>query len=110
MYMKKYLFFMLLVVACSSCIENSIAPRQTEEDEPLTLESLLTKSSGKERDDSLTIKYRLQSDIDHLMMGQVLLKDSVFVLALKREEAAFLGISDEVYDKYLEYVANLNEQ
>lgn len=56
------------------------------------------------------MKYKLQSDVDHLMMSQILYKDSVFILAMKKEEAEFLGISDEMYEKYLNYVMSLNEQ
>lgn len=108
--MKKYLFPILILLTCSSCIENAIDSRQEEEDRPLTLESLLTRSSGMVQEDSLTMKYKLQSDVDHLMMSQILYKDSVFILAMKKEEAEFLGISDEMYEKYLNYVMSLNEQ
>ena len=55
-------------------------------------------------------KSKLQSDVDNLMMGRVIQKQGVFVLALKREDAEFLGISEDVYDKYLDYVDSLNEQ
>lgn len=44
------------------------------------------------------------------MMGRVLQRDSVFVLAIKKEDALFLGISEDVYDRYLDYVDRLNEQ
>ena len=37
------------------------------------------------QEDSLTMKYKLQSDVDHLMMSQILYKDSVFILAIKRK-------------------------
>ena len=101
--MKKYLFPILLLLTCSSCIENAIDSRQVEEDRPLTLQSLLTKS-GMEPVDSLVMLNKLQSDVDNLMMGRVVNKNGTFVLAISRESAGYYGVPDEVYDMYLEYV------
>lgn len=53
---------------------------------------------------------RTQSNVDNLMMGRVVRKDSMFVLSIKREDAVFLGVPNEVYDEYLDYVMKLNEQ
>lgn len=39
----------------------------------------------------------------------ILSYDSLFVLAIKREDALFLGVSEDVYDKYLDYIDRLNE-
>ena len=72
--MKKYLFPILLLFAFSSCVENAIDSRQTEDDRPLTLQSLLTKS-GMEPEDSLVMLNKLQSDVDNLMMGRVVNKN-----------------------------------
>lgn len=44
------------------------------------------------------------------MMGRVIFKDSVFILSIKKEDANFLGVSEDVYDRYLDYVDKLNEQ
>ena len=44
--MRKYLLVLLLLLACSSCIENAIDSRQ-EEDRPRTLRSLLTMVTGR---------------------------------------------------------------
>ena len=104
--MRKYLLVLLLLLACSSCIENAIDSRQ-EEDRPRTLQSLLTKS-GTEPEDSLVMLNKLQSDVDNLMMGRVVEKDGVFVLAITRETAYYFGVPDEVYDMYVEYVDVLN--
>lgn len=58
--------------------------------------------------DSLTMMSRSQSDIDNLMMSRIALRDSTYVLSINHEAANYLGVSDEVYDRYLDYVDNLN--
>lgn len=91
-------------------MENTIDSQHTEEqDKPRTLRSLMTRSSSVPQEDSLTMMSKLQSDVDNLMMGRVIKKDSVFILAIKREDALFLGVSEDVYDKYLDYIDRLNE-
>lgn len=107
--MKHYLFVLTLIVCCS-CVENPIDSQQLEEQNiPRSLRSLMTKSSSTPQEDSLTIMSKLQSDVDNLMMGRVIKKDSLFVLAIKKEDALFLGVSQDIYDKYLDYVDRLNE-
>jgi hypothetical protein len=56
------------------------------------------------------IKSRLQADLDNLMMGRIIYVDSMYVLAIKKEDALFLGVTDEIYDSYLGYVERLNEK
>ena len=34
----------------------------------------------------------------------------ILSLAIKKEDALFLGVTEDVYDKYLDYVVRLNEQ
>lgn len=109
--MKRYFYVTILLFLCCACVENTVDSQHVEEhDGPRTLRSLLTKSSMMPQEDSLTIMSKLQSDVDNLMMGRVLQRDSVFVLAIKKEDALFLGISEDVYDRYLDYVDRLNEQ
>lgn len=108
--MKRYLYVLILLLLCCSCVENTIDSQHLEEhNQPRSLRSLMTKSSSVPQEDSLTIMSKLQSDVDNLMMGRVIKNDSLFVLALKKEDALFLGVSEEVYDKYLDYVDRLNE-
>ena len=42
-------------------------------------------------------------------MGRVIMQDSVFILSIKKEDALFLGVSEEVYENYLDFVDRLNE-
>lgn len=57
----------------------------------------------------MKIMSKLQSDVDNLMMGRVFKKDSLYVLAIKKDDALSLGVSEDVYDKYLDYIDRLNE-
>ncbi len=107
--MKRLLLTLSVIFTICSCVENTVDSQfQEDQNKPLTLHSLITRS-GMVQEDSLVVKSKLQSDVDNLMMGRVLFKDSVFVLSLKKEDATFLGVSDEVYDRYLDYVDRLNE-
>lgn len=100
----------MLLVSFSACIDNSIDSQEiNNEEKPRTINTLLTKSLNTEQEDSITIISKLQSDIDYLMMGRVIKKDSIFILAIKKNDALFLGVSEEEYDKYLDYVDRLNE-
>lgn len=73
-----------------------------------SLESLLTRSEAVEAVDSITMIGRSQSDVDNLMMSRIVLRDSTYVLSINREAANYLGVSDEIYDKYLDYIEELN--
>ena len=37
-----------------------------------------------------------------------MLRDSIYVLSINREAASYLGVSQEVYDNYLDYIEELN--
>lgn len=107
--MKRF-FYLVLLILCYSCVDHSMDPQYLDEQEKTGgLRSLITKSPSTPQEDSLTIMSKLQSDVDNLMMGRVIKKDSLFVLAIKREDALFLGVSEDVYDKYLDYIDRLNE-
>ena len=109
--MKRFLFVIILSTSCCACVENAVDSQHIgEHDGPRTLRSLLTKSSMVPQEDSLTIMSKLQADVDNLMRGRVIQKDSVFVLAIKKEHALFLGVNEDVYERYLDYVDRLNEQ
>lgn len=109
--MKRQLLTLIFLLLCCSCIENTVDSQHiAEQTGTITLRSLMTRSSVLPQEDSLTIMSRLQSDVDNLMMGRVVKKDSIFVLAIKKEDALFLGVSEEVYENYLDYINRLNEQ
>ena len=107
--MNKLLLTATTLLLFSSCVEEKISSQQDVDGLPHSLNSLLkTKSAPISETDSLKILSKLQSSIDNLMLGRVLMKDSVYILAIKKEDALFLGVSEDVYNQYLEYVDNLN--
>ena len=102
---------LILITAflCASCISNPLDseqedfPRSSNQSRPY-----LTKSAQTSQEDSLTTMSKIQRDKDHLMMSRIIFKDSVYILAIKRQDAIFLGVSEETYDRYMEYVEKLN--
>lgn len=106
--MKKILFIASFL-SLTSCVDNSVDSQQIINNERRTLRSIMTRTSVIENElDTLLSMSRVQSDVNNLMMGRIVVIDSVFVLSLKKEDALFLGVSEEIYDKYLEYVERLN--
>lgn len=101
---------MTLAALCISCINNPLDSKfedNLKKSNPL--KSIATKSHTLEHGDSLIIMNKIQKDVNHLMMNRIIYKDSVFILGIKREDARFLGVPDEIYEKYQEYVENLNK-
>ena len=110
--MKSFSVVVLLMLAlCCACVNNPLDSKQEDQiSKTKPLKALLTKSGiPPVQEDSLTMMSKLQKDVNHLMMNRITLKDSVYVLSIKRQDAIFLGISEEIYDRYLEYVISLNE-
>ena len=109
--MKKLFPIIGAMVMLNSCVsdptevDKNLPDHKTEHE---SLESLLTRSTAEDPVDSLTMMSRSQSDIDNLMISRIALRDSTYVLSINREAANYLGVSDEVYDRYLDYVDNLN--
>lgn len=109
--MKHIILIVTILCLFCSCVDNSVDSQYVEQhDKPRTLRSLVTKSGHLCQEDSLMVLSKLQSDVDNLMMGRVIQKDGIFVLAIKKDDAMFLGVSEEVYDRYLDYVDRLNAQ
>lgn len=90
-----------------SCSMAELTPAQIQ-NELKNPSGYLTRSSGIPVD-SLSSLVRMQSDKDLMLLDQIWFKDGAFVLALSREDASLLGISEEMYDKYARYVEKANE-
>ena len=108
--MKRLCMTLIGLVILYSCISNPLDSKQEDlgnNDSPLR--TLLTKSAPIQQEDSLVIMSRLQKDVNYLMMNRIVFKDSVYVLAIKKHEALFLDVPEDVYDHYVEYVYSLNE-
>lgn len=107
--MKKFLliFLFLSIVSCSRNILEGVSPEASTE--VCDIESHLTKSGAPScQMDSLELAVFFQTDKDHIMINRVIFKDSVYVLGISRSSAYDIGISKDLYDKYLEYVDELN--
>lgn len=112
--MKRLTFCKLLVVvfftSLLSCVENTLDDKivVSQPSQGLTLEALTTRGTIPIEEDSLTVRSKQQSDVDHLMMSRIVQKNGQYVLAIKKEDALFLGISEDVYDKYVGVVNEYN--
>ena len=108
--MKRLCMTLIGLVVLYSCINNSLDSKQEDlENKDSPLRTLLTKSTPAQQEDSLVVMSRLQKDVNHLMMNRIIFRDSVYVLAIKKHEALFLDVPEDVYDHYVEYVYSLNE-
>ena len=93
-----------------SCVENTLDGKIVvkEPSQGLTLESLTTRGTIPIEEDSLTIRSKQQADVDNLMMSRIVQKDGQYILAIKKEDALFLGISEDVYNEYVGVVNEYN--
>lgn len=98
-----------VVAMLSGCINDTTTDVKVNniKEQMQMVEKVLSRTVVNQTD-SLTMMSRQQSDVDNLMMGRVVFKDSIYTLAIKREDAIFLGVSEEIYDKYQKYVEELN--
>lgn len=113
--MKKFVLKLSVVFVAvfflGACIQDDVDSRAIDEHEKKNkrLEDIITRSNI-EQPDSLTMLNIMQSDIDNLMINRVTFRDGAYVLTIKREDALFLGVSEEVYDNYVDYVDKLNRE
>lgn len=108
--MGKLKFLCAFLGVTSSAISCSLAeltPEQIQQE--LRKTGYVSTRSGDIQLDSLEMLSRLQSDEDLLLLNQIWFKDGRFVLSLTREDAVSLGISDELYEKYVDYVNIAND-
>ena len=69
-----------------------------------------TKSLIGEPGDSLSRIIFCQQDPDMRMLNQIIRVDGEYVLAITASEAQVLGIPEEIYTKYVQYVSSLNNK
>lgn len=108
---RTIIMLILLTMICLSCSRNVLEFADTIVDEqPLSIKSLATKSSAPTYlMDSLQLELLLQSDPDNLMINRIVFNDSIYSLTISRESAYDVGVTQETYDKYLDYLEQLNE-
>lgn len=107
--MKK-LYAVAAIVLLSACVNEQLEEKSLP-DGTSEIKAIATKADGNQYvnpADSLFGKSIIQSDFDNLMISRIITKDGVYVLSIKKEAASFLGVPDEMYDFYSEYVNSLN--
>lgn len=108
-FLSKIAVVSAVVAMLSGCINDTTTDVKVNniKEQMQMVEKVLSRTVVNQTD-SLTMMSRQQSDVDNLMMGRVVFKDGIYTLAIKREDAIFLGVSEEIYDKYQKYVEELN--
>ena len=94
----------------SGCMRDLVdaSDRQIEKPAQSSEKFSRTRSMDNVITDSLVIMSQQQSDLDNFMMGRVIFNAAQYELAIKRDDALFFGVSNELYDEYLLYVDKLN--
>lgn len=98
----------MFILLIASCADNDILPDKPFNGNVAEVDS--TKTVGELPKDSLTIKYMMQSNSELMISDRIIYKNSAYVLDLSLEEANQLSISDEMYQKYVEIVSNMNKE
>lgn len=101
------MMFIFMLHSCYS-VPVSIDTQKIENTKGNNMRLATTRSAFITREDSLKMISDIQGDIDNLMLSRVIKKDDIYILSIKREDAIFLGVDNETYDRYLDYVERLN--
>lgn len=101
-----------LLIIASACVNKKIngSSVESESSEKSIIERFKTKSIGLNDLDSLKLKSRMQSDFDNLIMNRIVFRDSMYVLSLSKESASIIGIPESLYNRYVDYIRELNNQ
>ena len=96
----------------TACVEEQHNQVQTEKDDIDSSPSarFRTKATGINDTDSLKVQSKIQSDMENLLMNRIVFRDSAYVLSLSQDAAAIIGIPNDIYNRYLGYVEELNRQ
>lgn len=113
--MRTRLLFSIRLAALlltTACVEEQHSQIQTEKDDIDSSPSarFRTKAADINNSDSLKVQSKIQSDVENLLMNRIVFRDSAYVLSLSQEAAAIIGIPNDIYNRYLGYVEELNTQ
>ena len=97
----------LAIAFAASCAvsEASIGSDEQKEKRSLRAKSSISTVSPA---DSLQMVYEAQSSKSALLQGMVIKMNGGWVLAISRDDASLLGVSDSLYSNFVEYVNRLN--
>ena len=106
--MKTIIQTLMFILLVASCADNDILPDKSFTSNGAAVDS--TKTVGELPNDSLAIKYMMQSNSELMISDRIIYKNSAYVLDLSLEEAKQLSISDDMYQKYVEIVYHMNKE
>lgn len=86
--------------ACKKEIKDAGIEKEERGDGLSSSESLLQ--------DSLELRYMMQSNSELILSDRIIYKDSMYTLDISEQEADELHISAELYNKYVEIVKDMN--
>lgn len=86
--------------ACKKEIKDAGIEKEERGDGFSSSESLLQ--------DSLELRYMMQSNSELILSDRIIYKDSMYTLDISEQEADELHISEELYNKYVEIVKDMN--
>ena len=107
----KFTFSILVVSAlCCGCMRDNVDQnvKESEQSEARVSSLPMTRAGENNEIDTLAVISLIQSDHDNFMMGRVIFKTDRYELCIKRADAKFFGVTDELYDEYVSYVERLN--
>ncbi len=105
--MKYYLVLSLSMLVASCAVTELTAETEQKNEKQERAGMLRTKSNGGTAD-SLSLLSKFQSDVELMLLNQIHYRNGQLVLALSREDAADIGISGELYDKYYNEIKKTN--
>ena len=98
---------MLAVSSCSVMTEQELLAPSEMDVMPKVKSGV---SAPMSREDSLKLVFKFQTNKEAIMQSYINFAEGEFRLSISREAAKDLGVSDEIYDKYVEQVRVNNNQ
>ena len=98
---KLKLFPSFLLLMLFSCKDVEIV-----EEQPKVITTVSTTRAVDTTSDEY--KHQNQSNVENMLMDQIIYQDSVYILNLSAEEAVDLNIPDSLYNVYTQLVNELN--
>ena len=98
---KLKLFPSFLLLILFSCKDVEIV-----EEQPKVITTVSTTRAVDTTSDEY--KHQNQSNVENMLMDQIIYQDSVYILNLSAEEAVDLNIPDSLYNVYTQLVNELN--
>lgn len=99
----KLMLVLTFIMAVSSCIDSDIIVEESNVNSGIAID--------KSRQVNLTpdeVLHKEQSNLENMLMDQIIYRDSAYILNMSKEEANDLTIPDSLYILYQKIVDDLN--